>query len=115
MAEQNYNEKRPIEAPSDPSKIMLCFKSQDDTELYYRFTADRKIQYLLLEFCKEKNLEYQTVVFLYDGQRIASNRSPRQLGMEDGDHIDVMLHQEGGCPFGVDMQGYAINTIFIDI
>ncbi|KAL7145342.1 hypothetical protein ABFS83_07G075700 [Erythranthe nasuta] len=101
MAKQNNNGKRAIEEQSAPAKIMLCFKSQDDTKTYYRFRCDTKIHYLLQNFCKTNGLDYQTVVFLFDGKRVSSNRNPVQLGMEDGDTIDVMLHQDGGCLVGM--------------
>ncbi|KAL7105973.1 hypothetical protein ACP275_07G081700 [Erythranthe tilingii] len=103
MAKQNNNGKRVIEEQSAPAKIMLSFKSQDETEAYYRCVCDKKIRYLLQSFCKDNGLDYQTVVFLFDGKRVNSNRTPFQLGMEDGDTIDVMLHQDGGCLIEMDI------------
>lgn len=52
---------------------------QDGSEVYYRYIKDKKMQYLFMEYCKEKNLYYQSVVFLYDGRRVASNRTPLEV------------------------------------
>jgi small ubiquitin-related modifier len=34
--------------------------------------------------------------FLFDGQRVHADQTPKQLEMDDNDQIDVMLMQEGG-------------------
>lgn len=39
----------------------------------------RKVQYLLMEYCKEKNLYYQSVVLLYDERGVASNCTPLEV------------------------------------
>ncbi|RXN33521.1 small ubiquitin-related modifier 1 [Labeo rohita] len=35
--------------------------------------------------------------FLFEGQRIADNQTPKELGMEDEDVIEVYQEQTGGC------------------
>ena len=47
-------------------------------------------------FCSRQAVEFNQMVFLYDGQRVLPEETPAQLGMEDGDLIDAMLHQTGG-------------------
>ncbi|KAL9162091.1 hypothetical protein ABFS82_07G066200 [Erythranthe guttata] len=84
-----------VEEPVLP-KVTFSIKSQDGDREYYRFPRDRKIQFLLSEYCKGKNLDYATVVFLYNGERIKTSKTPNALGMEDGDQIDAMVHQNGG-------------------
>lgn len=37
-----------------------------------------------------------TLKFMYDGQRIAENLTPKLMEMEDGDTIDVFAEQVGG-------------------
>ncbi|XP_075504037.1 small ubiquitin-related modifier 2-like [Primulina tabacum] len=91
----NENQKLPLENPHD-RRVKLCFKAQDGTEAYYKFNADTKLQKLLVSYCKENSLEYKDLRFLYQGKRLAANRTPAELDMHDEDEIDVMLHQHGG-------------------
>ncbi|KAL7145211.1 hypothetical protein ABFS83_07G065600 [Erythranthe nasuta] len=84
-----------VEEPVLP-KVTLSIKSQDGDGIYYRFPRGRKVQFLLLEYCKGKNLNYATVVFLYNGERIKTSKTANELGMENGDQIDAMVHQNGG-------------------
>jgi small ubiquitin-related modifier len=37
------------------------------------------------------------VRFLFDGTRINPTQTPKDLDMEDGDSIDAMMEQVGGC------------------
>jgi len=39
------------------------------------------------------------VRFLFDGERITKEQTPTQLGMENGDEIDVVIEQTGGFWF----------------
>ncbi|KAL2463352.1 Small ubiquitin-related modifier 2 [Forsythia ovata] len=88
--------KRSIGTPNLHPKIMLCMKSQDGDEVHYRVRRDRKIQSLLMAYCKEKNFEYKAMVFVYDGRKLPVKRTPDEIGMEDEDCIDVFMHQSGG-------------------
>jgi hypothetical protein len=38
------------------------------------------------------------VRFLFDGERVHENQSPKDLNMENGDEIDVVIEQVGGRP-----------------
>ncbi|KAI3469990.1 hypothetical protein Pfo_026653 [Paulownia fortunei] len=87
--------KKQVEQPVIP-RVKLSIKSQDGDIAYYRFMRDKRMQYLFSTYCKDKNLDYNAVAFVYNGQRIKATRSPAELGMEDEDEIDVMVHQNGG-------------------
>ncbi|GJN35069.1 hypothetical protein PR202_gb23802 [Eleusine coracana subsp. coracana] len=49
-------------------------------------------------YCDRQSVDMKAMVFLFDGRRLNSEQTPDQLEMEDGDEIDAMLHQTGGCP-----------------
>jgi small ubiquitin-related modifier len=36
------------------------------------------------------------VRFLFDGERLHENQTPKELNMENGDEIDVVIEQTGG-------------------
>ncbi|KAI3469987.1 hypothetical protein Pfo_026650 [Paulownia fortunei] len=98
MAEgQTSKGKRPMETPSKPT-VTVCIKSQDGSHAYYKISRNTNIQKLLRAYCDERQLEYGTVVFLHDGDRLAVRGTMDQLGIEDGDEIDAMISQTGGGP-----------------
>lgn len=41
-------------------------------------------------------LTSSSVRFLFDGQRIRETQTPKDLSMESGDEIDVVIEQVGG-------------------
>ncbi|XP_073127191.1 small ubiquitin-related modifier 1-like [Henckelia pumila] len=87
--------KQPMEMRDD-RRIKLCFKSQDGTETFFKVSVDTKLQNLLIYYCKENALDQKSLRFLYNGKRLAAEMTPAQIGMEDEDEIDVMVHQIGG-------------------
>jgi small ubiquitin-related modifier len=38
----------------------------------------------------------QNVRFLFDGERVHETQTPKDLNMENGDEIDVVIEQVGG-------------------
>jgi small ubiquitin-related modifier len=41
-------------------------------------------------------LNIANVRFLFDGERLHEGQTPKDLGMENGDEIDVVIEQVGG-------------------
>lgn len=41
-------------------------------------------------------LKANNVRFLFDGERLHENQTPKDLNMENGDEIDVVIEQVGG-------------------
>ena len=39
--------------------------------------------------------------FLFDGGRLHEGQTPKELNMENGDEIDVVIEQTGGCDLGL--------------
>ncbi len=48
-------------------------------------------------YLKRTGLEKTSVKFMVDGQRVNSEHSIEEAGIQDGDQIDVMVEQVGGC------------------
>ncbi|KAL3620014.1 hypothetical protein CASFOL_034926 [Castilleja foliolosa] len=96
MAEfQGSKRKRARETHSDP-KVALNIKSQDGNNAFYLCYFNKRIQYLLSKYSKEKNMDYDTMRFFFNGARINTSKTPAELGLNDGDEIDAMVFQEGG-------------------
>merc|ERR1711871_1169439 len=68
---------------------------QDENEIVFKIKNSTPLKKLMNAFCSRQAVEISQMVFLYDGQRVLPEETPAQLGMEDGDLIDAMLHQTG--------------------
>ena len=67
--------------------------NQQGIELYFKIRNTTPLKYLLDAFCKHQGVSRHSTSFLFDGNRIDDTndtQTPEQLGMEDGDVIDVM-------------------------
>lgn len=80
---------------------------QSGTEIVFRLKPTYPISKLINAFCKRKQCSIDTYRFLHNGNRLGSNSENikgshstiQQLGIQDGDVIDVMASQTGGDAF----------------
>mmetsp|Transcript_5941 Transcript_5941/g.26295 ORF Transcript_5941/g.26295 Transcript_5941/m.26295 type:complete len:93 (+) Transcript_5941:62-340(+) len=77
--------------------INLKVKDQDNSEVHFKVRQTTKFEKIFTAFCSRKSLQPGAVRFLFDGQRINPTQTPQDLDMEDGDSIDAMMEQVGGC------------------
>ena len=47
-------------------------------------------------YCQRQGLSANNVRFLFDGERLHETQTPKELNMENGDEIDVLVEQVGG-------------------
>ena len=47
-------------------------------------------------YCERAGLDFQSVRFTFDGQRVNAADTAQSLGMEEGDAIEVFQEQQGG-------------------
>ncbi|RZC62416.1 hypothetical protein C5167_024160 [Papaver somniferum] len=70
----------------------------DNTEVAFRIRRSSQFSKLISAYCEMKKIDDKTYRFLYDGKRLDPKQTPDDIEMEaDGDQIDVMLEQDGGC------------------
>ena len=48
-------------------------------------------------YCHREGLPVDGVRFLYDGERVNRDQTPEELDMQDGEEIDALVEQTGGC------------------
>lgn len=77
--------------------INLKVKAQDGTEVFFKIKRSTTFRKLIDAYCKRQGADEQHIAFLYDGSRLRPDQTPDALEMEDGDEIDAMVHQTGGC------------------
>ncbi|GJS66168.1 ubiquitin-related domain-containing protein [Tanacetum coccineum] len=86
----------PLDTPKG-SYINLKVVSQlNELDPFFRVKRDDPLQQLFIKWSHRANVDYRTIRFLYDGKRVDGNRTPDQMGLEDGDCIDAMTEQTGG-------------------
>ncbi|CAA0814355.1 Putative small ubiquitin-related modifier 8 [Striga hermonthica] len=57
---------------------------------------DDPLRRIMLDFCDFFNLIYPLLRYTFDGLRIRESHTARDLGIEDGDVIDVFSEATGG-------------------
>lgn len=77
---------------------VLCW--QDGNEVFFRIKRSTQLKKLMNAYCDRQSVDMNAIAFLFDGRRLRAEQTPDELEMEDGDEIDAMLHQTGGCGGG---------------
>lgn len=95
---------------SDPNSVEIKVADQEGREILFRTKKDSPIEKMMNAYSKRQGVDKNSFRFLFDGQRIEASQTPRDLGMENGDMIDVVLSQTGGHYFvlnNCDINGYS--------
>lgn len=77
----------------EPSTIFL---TQDGEEVFFKIKSTTQLKKLMDAYCQRQGLSANNVRFLFDGERLHETQTPRELNMENGDEIDVLVEQVGG-------------------
>ena len=83
-------------AESKPDTLSVKVVSQDGTEIFFKCKPHTQMQKLMKAYAERQGVNLQSVRFLFDGERIRETQTPGELGIEDGDAIDVVMEQVGG-------------------
>ncbi|OEH80585.1 ubiquitin-like protein smt3 [Cyclospora cayetanensis] len=78
----------------NPEKEHMQLK--DGSEVYFKIKRRTKLEKLMTAYCNRLGQSIDSVRFLYDGERVKPEKTPMDLGIEDGDVIDAMVQQTGG-------------------
>jgi small ubiquitin-related modifier len=77
--------------------INLRVVAQDGGEVFFKIKKTTALRKLIDAYCERQAISPASIRFLYDGQRIREEQTPKELDMEDNDIIDAVLQQTGGC------------------
>lgn len=78
--------------------ITLKVQNQDRGDTYVRTGRNVPMSFLMRAYADgPAGLVYDQIRFIYDGKRIAENKTAEQLEMEEGDVIDAMSDMTGGA------------------
>ena len=81
------------EKKEETLKIML--KNVNGDEMLFKVWTKTKIYKIGAAYCREKGLQLNSLKFLYDGDMIDFNDTPRSLNLKNGARIDVHMEQLG--------------------
>ncbi|CAO2172097.1 unnamed protein product [Urochloa humidicola] len=85
------------EAGEDGALINVKVKSQIAADVFFRIKRDVKLRRLMDMYCGKHSLDPRAVMFLdSDGCNIRPAQTPDDVGLKDGDEIDILLKQNGG-------------------
>ncbi|XP_053728247.1 small ubiquitin-related modifier 1 [Synchiropus splendidus] len=80
----------------DGEYIKLKVIGQDSSEIHFKVKMTTHLKKLKESYSQRQGVPASTLRFLFEGQRIADNQTPKELGMEDEDVIEVYQEQTGG-------------------
>ena len=76
--------------------IKLKVIGQDSSEIHFKVKMRTHLKKLKESYCQRQGVPMNSLRFLFEGQRIADNHTPKELGMEEEDVIEVYQEQTGG-------------------
>eukprot|EP01025_Chloroclados_australasicus_P058587 TRINITY_DN7374_c0_g1_i5.p5 TRINITY_DN7374_c0_g1~~TRINITY_DN7374_c0_g1_i5.p5 ORF type:complete len:101 (+),score=14.24 TRINITY_DN7374_c0_g1_i5:194-496(+) len=76
--------------------INLKVKAQNGTEVMFKVKQNTLLKKVFTAYCQRTGVDPGMITFLFDGERLRDIDTPLAKEMEDGDTIDVLLHQVGG-------------------
>lgn len=73
---------------SDRAKIVISIQDKNETK-QYRVFADERFEQLFKRYAEKAKIDVHKLVFCFDGDKIDPASTPKSLGMEDDDLIEV--------------------------
>ncbi|XP_044834477.1 small ubiquitin-related modifier 1 isoform X1 [Mauremys mutica] len=74
----------------------LNSKSLGSSEIHFKVKMTTHLKKLKESYCQRQGVPMNSLRFLFEGQRITDNHTPKELGMEEEDVIEVYQEQTGG-------------------
>uniref|UniRef100_A0A2K6S8S4 Small ubiquitin-related modifier n=1 Tax=Saimiri boliviensis boliviensis TaxID=39432 RepID=A0A2K6S8S4_SAIBB len=83
---------------SDQERFLIKLKviGQDSSEIHFQVKLTTPLKKLKESYCERQDVPVNSLRFLFEGQRIADDHTPEELGMEEDDMIEVYQEQMGG-------------------
>ncbi|XP_069760926.1 small ubiquitin-related modifier 1 isoform X1 [Narcine bancroftii] len=80
----------------DGEYIKLKVIGQDNSEIHFKVKMTTQLRKLKESYCQRQGVPPNSLRFLFEGQRITDQQTPKELGMEDEDVVEVYQEQTGG-------------------
>jgi len=88
----------PADAPADgePTTINIKVKDQSGDEMLFKVKKTTKMSKIMDAYAQRRGVGADNLRFVYDGQRVNKEATPKMMEMDDDDQIDVTLETVGG-------------------
>jgi small ubiquitin-related modifier len=80
----------------DKESLNVVVVEPNNNKITFKIKFTTKLGKLMQAYAKKRGGDYQSYRFTFDGERIDEEKTPKDIGVEDGDSIDVMIPQTGG-------------------
>ncbi|XP_033103164.1 small ubiquitin-related modifier-like [Anneissia japonica] len=90
------NENTTSSSTSTSEYIKIRVTAQDTNEVHFKVKLTTPMKKLKESYCSRVGVPLSSLRFLFDGNRIDDNQTPKQLEMEEDDVIEVYQEQTGG-------------------
>ncbi|OQO11074.1 hypothetical protein B0A48_05329 [Cryoendolithus antarcticus] len=84
------------DAPPAAEPMQLIFRDSNNTEITFKLKPTTKFAKAFDAFAKKTERKINELRFLYEGERLNADQTIEEIGMEDGDTVDVHMEQIGG-------------------
>ena len=89
MADEESSEQK-------PDTLNIKVVAQDGTEVFFKCKPHTQMKKLMNAYAERMGVQLRSIRFLFDGERVQETQTPKDLGLEDQDSIDVVMEQVGG-------------------
>lgn len=92
------NEQEEDKSSSQPHSESIEIKAVDaeNCEMRFKIRPNTPLKKLMAAYCAQKCIDINSLRFAFNGDRVQGTDTPKNLEMQDGDIIDVMISQVGG-------------------
>lgn len=80
----------------DGEYIKLKVIGQDSSEIHFKVKMTTHLKKLKESYSQRQGVPMSSLRFLFEGQRVSDHHTPKELGMEEEDVIEVYQEQTGG-------------------
>ena len=94
-----------VEDPAALAQVNLKVMDSSGNATQFKIKSHTALKKLMSTYCERAGLDFQSVRFTFDGQRVNGSDTAQSLGMEEGDAIEVFQEQQGGQELGKEQQG----------
>lgn len=80
----------------DSGTITVKVRNQSGDEMIFKVKKTTKMSKIVGAYAERTGLQPGTFRFMFDGQRVKDDDTPKMLEMEENDQIDVLIEALGG-------------------
>ncbi|KAM7114221.1 small ubiquitin-related modifier 1-like [Molossus nigricans] len=89
MADQEAKPSTEVLGDKKEGEYIKLITGQDSSEIHFKVKMTTHLKKLKESYCQRQGVPMNSLRFLFEGQRIADNHTPEELGMEEEDVIEV--------------------------